>query len=320
MAKWSNCTIINATGAHDALAPLVISASRATDIPAFHSEWFMERLREGHCAWQNPFNAAQRMYVSFSQCRVLVFWTKNPLPLLPYLDEITDLGYQCYFHYTLNNYDAENLEPHLPSREQRIATFQQLSTHLGAEKVIWRYDPIIIGKNLTTTTHIARIDALGTALSPYTHKLVFSSLDMYKKTIHNLGKIDATLRPPDIQEIQSIARGIATANAHWQPALQLANCAEAMDFAYLGIKKNSCIDAELILRLCPHDKAITEHYTQQKKCKDTGQRKNCGCAESKDIGCYNTCLHGCVYCYANQSEQRVHNTLAKRVAGSESIL
>lgn len=320
MAKWSKCTIINATGAHDALAPLVISASRATDIPAFHSAWFMERLREGHCAWKNPFNAAQCMYISFSQCRMIVFWTKNPLPLLPYLDEITERGYQYYFQYTLNAYDTENLEPHLPSYAQRIATFQQLSAHVGPTRLIWRYDPIIMGKKLTVDAHIARIDALGKALSPYTHKLVFSGLDMYRKTIHNLGKVDSSLRPPNRQEMQSIASGIAAANAHWQPALQLASCAEAVDYSSLGIAKNCCIDAELIMRLCPDDAALTAQYAQQRKRKDTGQRKQCCCAESKDIGCYNTCLHGCVYCYANQSEQRVKSTLAKRVAGSESIV
>lgn len=320
MAKWNKCTIVNATGKHEAIAPLVISASRATDIPAFHSAWFMERLRKGYCVWQNPFNAAQSMYVSFSQCRVLVFWTKNPLPLLPYLDEITERGYQCYFHYTLNNYVTENFEPHLPALKQRIATFQQLSARLGSKCVIWRYDPIIMGKNLTTATHIARIDALGALLSPYTEKLVFSRLAMYRKTILNLSKVDTSLRPPDRVEIQDIARGIIAANAGWKSSLHLASCAEAVDFTSLGIAKNSCIDAGLILRLCPHDDALKAHYTQQGTRKDTGQRKHCSCAESKDIGCYNTCLHGCVYCYANQSEKHVYTKLAKRIAGSESIL
>lgn len=320
MAKWVKCKIITPHGTHDALAPLIISASRATDIPAFHSAWFMERLRAGYCAWQNPFNAAQRMYISFSQCKVIVFWTKNPLPLLPYLDEIAERGYQCYFHYTLNDYDAENLEPHLPSREQRVAIFQQLSGHLGAERVIWRYDPIIMGKNLSITTHLQRIDALGTALSAYTKKLVFSSLDMYRKTVRNLAKVDVSLRAPTIQELHDIARGIVVANAHWQPALQVASCAEPTDFAPMGIVNNCCIDAELILRLCPCDDVLKKQYARQCNLKDTGQRKTCRCVESKDIGCYNTCLHGCVYCYANQSEQRVHDTLAKRVAGSESIL
>lgn len=116
------------------MAPYVISASRATDIPAFHVRWLLERLRAGYCLWRNPFNTGQGQYVSFERCRLLVFWSKNPLPLLPHLSEIEDYGFKYYFQFTLNNYEAEGLEPGLPPLEQRLETFCRLSERLGRQR------------------------------------------------------------------------------------------------------------------------------------------------------------------------------------------
>ncbi|MEG2172933.1 MAG: DUF1848 domain-containing protein [Desulfovibrionaceae bacterium] len=292
---------------------MVISASRATDIPAFYGTWFMERLREGYCIRENPFNILQKQYVSFEKCKVIVFWTKNPAPFLPYLQEIRDMGYQYYFHYTLNTYAAEHLEPHLPPLSQRIASFQQLSARIGAERLIWRYDPIIMGNTLSVATHVERIDALGRVLAPYTEKLVFSFLDMYAKAARALAKVDTSFCAPDADERLALASGIAKSNARWAHPLRLATCAESHDLSALGIHKNACIDVDLLLRLCPHDSEMEQHYTackhpkqgmllplpcRQHRPKDTGQRAACGCADSKDIGKYATCRHGCVYCYA----------------------
>ena len=125
----------------EATAPVIISASRPTDIPAFYTKWFFNRLAKGYCAWYNPFNQ-QKMYVSFSKCKVIVFWTKNPKPIIPYLHILDEMGIHYYFQVTLNDYTKEGFEPNVPSVEKRIETFKNLSDTIGKEKVIWRFDPL----------------------------------------------------------------------------------------------------------------------------------------------------------------------------------
>lgn len=125
----------------DAQAPVIISASRATDIPAFYAKWFINRLKAGYVIWHNPFNQ-QPMYVSFKNCKVIVFWTKNPKPLIPLLHKIDQAGLHYYFQFTLNDYMKERLEPNVPPLDARIKMFKELSNPIGKEKVIWRFDPI----------------------------------------------------------------------------------------------------------------------------------------------------------------------------------
>lgn len=334
--KWPETVIDTPAGPRSAIAPLLISVSRATDIPAFHAQWFMNRLRAGHCLWQNPFNAAQRQYISFEKCAAIVFWSKNPRPLLPHLAEIEARGIRFYFQYTLNDYVLEGLEPGLPPLSERIATFRQLSERVGRQRVIWRFDPIVMGADLGIETVLARMRQLATALAPYTEKLVFSFLDMYTKTQRNLERLDANLRSPTEAEAYEIAEGIAEINAALPRPLRLAACAEELDLQRFGVEKNSCIDAGLLCRLCPENKAIQRIYgghsprkqgslvTLKKQppgrpLKDTGQRKACGCAPAKDIGSYNTCLHLCAYCYANSSRAAVLREMGSRDSNSERL-
>ena len=124
--------------------PFIISASRATDIPAFHGTWFMERLRAGFCRRRNPFNRAQESFISFEKTRLFVFWSKNPAPFLKYLPEIESTGRQFYFQYTLNDYEEEGLEPNLPVLRRRLDGFRRLADMVGPQRVIWRFYPIIL--------------------------------------------------------------------------------------------------------------------------------------------------------------------------------
>lgn len=293
-------------------SPLVISASRATDIPAFHGEWFMARLRAGFCRRRNPFNSRQESLISFARTRVFVFWSKHPSPFLPHLAEIAATGRQFYFQYTLNAYEAEGLEPGLPSLCRRLETFKRLADTIGPQRVIWRCDPLIVGGGLSTDTLLERIDRLGRELSPYTEKLVFSFVDMYRKTAAALQRLDPAYRAPTADEMRELARGIATLNAGWPHRLELATCAEGIDLSALGIHKNKCIDDVLIRRLCPQDTLVQAELAPRRQLsllpgmetaasasKDTGQRTACGCIPSKDIGAYDSCPHFCVYCYAN---------------------
>ena len=125
------------------IAPVILSASRSTDIPARHAKWFMERLREGWFGWVNSFNQ-KRYAVSLENTRAIVFWTKHAAPLIPFLDEIEGRGFHFYFQYTLNDYEVEGLEPKIPALDRRIETFLSLSQKIGPSRVIWRFDPIIL--------------------------------------------------------------------------------------------------------------------------------------------------------------------------------
>jgi hypothetical protein len=314
--KWANTIIKTPKGEQQAISPLVISASRCTDIPAFHAKWFINRLREGYCIWKNPFNSKQQQYISFEKSKVFVFWSKHPAPLIPFLNEIEASGYRFYFQYTMNEYEQEGLEPRLPKLSQRLATFKTLSERIGKHRVIWRFDPIIMSNVLTVERVLKKILLIAHEVANYTEKLVFSYVDWYKKTENSLKTIDTSLRTLTQEEMWQLAMGITAINAELQSPLQLATCAETIDLTTLGIAKNKCIDDKLILRLYPEEPEILNLYghkgTQaslvpltEAVAKDTGQRTPCGCVPSKDIGSYNTCMHLCAYCYANQSQKAV---------------
>ena len=173
----------------EASAPVIISASRSTDIPAFFAKWFFNRFAKGYCAWYNPFNQ-QKMYISFKNCKIVVFWTKNPKPILPYLHELDEKGIHYFFQVSLNDYIKEGFEPNVTSVEDRVETFKKLSNMIGKEKVIWRFDPLIITPNITPRDLLSRIWNIGNKLKGYTDKLVFSFVDVkaYRKVQNNLVK------------------------------------------------------------------------------------------------------------------------------------
>ena len=335
--KWPKITINTPEGPCTAIAPWIISASRATDIPAFYSEWFFDRLEKGYVQWINPFNRLTPQYVSFANACVIVFWTKNPAPMLPLLDRLESLGIACYFQFTLNDYEAEGFEPGVPPLDQRIKTFQALSERLGKERVIWRFDPLLMTEAMDSNHLTAKIHRLGEILHPYTEKLVFSFADIstYKKVTANLARQGVQYRDFDTATMAATACEISELNKPW--GLQLATCGEAIDLSAFGIAHNKCIDDELILRITdtPQRSAGFEKflgYERQgdlfaqslqpgtKNLKDKGQRRECGCIYSKDIGSYNTCPHGCVYCYANSSAASVAKNRLKIRVGNAALV
>lgn len=333
----------------EASAPIIISASRSTDIPAFYAEWFINRLEEGYCAWFNPFNQ-QKMYISFKRCRVVVFWTKNPKPIIPYLKELDARGIHYYFQVTLNDYMKENFEPNVPSVEERIETFKELSNLIGKERVIWRFDPLIVTNELTPRELLKRIWHVGNKLKGLTDKLVFSFVDVkaYRKVQNNLVKETSKFSKENVEtaemnteQRQEIIEGFVKIREAWKKDgwdVTLATCGEDFDYESYGIEHNRCIDGELMKRIFAKDKELfyylhtlkwpeRDMYGQLpsvpqklKKVKDTGQRKACGCMVSKDIGMYNTCRHFCVYCYANTSKELVLKNNEKHNENSESII
>ena len=224
----------------EATAPVIISASRSTDIPAFYAKWFFNRLAKDYCVWYNPFNQ-KPMYISFKNCKVVVFWTKNPAPIIPYLPELDKRGIHYYFHVTLNDYEKEGFEPNVLSVAERIETFKKLSTLIGKEKVIWRFDPLIVTPQLTPRMLLTKIWHIGNELKGYTDKLVFSFVDVkaYRKVQNNLVKETRYFTKGNVEQAEltesqrnELVEGLVKLCDVWKREgwdLQLATCAEEVD-------------------------------------------------------------------------------------------
>jgi hypothetical protein len=284
-----------------AVAPVIVSASRRTDIPAFHSEWFFDQLRAGSVKWVNPFNGTPQ-YVSFAKTRAMVFWTKNAKPILPFLPELDRRGLGFYFQFTLNDYEAEGLEPGVPPLGERIETFGELSRRIGREKVVWRCDPLLLADELTLERLVERVVRIGDRLHPFTCKLViaFADIERYVKVRRRLRMYGRGCRELTPDQMCEFAERLSDATSGWH--VQIATCAEAIDLSQYGIGQNKCIDDTLLERLFPHDaelKVFLGPRETRRRLKDKGQRKECCCVISKDIGSYDTCPHACRYCYAN---------------------
>ena len=315
---WNKIQIQQSNGEFvDAQAPAIISVSRSTDIPAFYSDWFMDRLKEGYVKWKNPFNGLP-LYVSFRDARLFVFWSKNPKPMLKHLDALDQKGYNYYFQFTLNDYDKERLEPNVPSVRVRIETFQKLSDRIGREKVIWRFDPLILTDEIRVEELLRKVENIGNQLKDYTDKFVFSFADIrvYKKVQSNLRKNSIAYQEFDERTMTEFAEELYKLNENWK--FEIATCAEKIPLEKYGITHNKCVDDDLMIKLFSHDKVLMDFLRvkimppdifnsngiieKKRKNKDNGQRDFCGCIVSKDIGEYNTCPHLCEYCYANANK------------------
>ena len=319
----------------DAISPVIVSASRATDIPALYGEWLLRRLRAGSCVWVNRYNG-QRQRISFERTRVIVFWSKNPAPLIPRLGEIDALGINYYFTLTLNDYGQEALEPGAGPLAKRIEAFCRLAELVGRERVVWRFDPIISGRHLTPDVMLERIARVGAAVHRHTRKLVisFADIERYPAARRRMkGPGGAGFEEPGPVAIARIAAGIGELNREW--GLEVAACAETADLSRFGIGRNRCVDDELLARAFPGDAALMDFLGYgagrgerlfggetggvAHPLKDKGQRAACGCIVSKDIGRYGTCPHGCAYCYANASHAAAAAAHGRHDPGAESL-
>lgn len=330
--KWKTTLIKTIDGEHEAIAPEIISASRATDIPAFHAEWFIRRLRAGYLKWINPFNHKSQC-ISLKNVKVIIFWSKNPQPIIKYLPEIDERDIKYYFQYTVNDYEKEGFEPNVPPLDDRIDTFRLLCDMLGPESVVWRFDPLILTDLTNVENLYEKVRLVGNKVHQYTRRLIFSFADInnYSKVQRNLTKANIGYREFTDEDIQQISSGISELCKKWM--LDAFTCGEKIDLLKFWIAKGKCIDDQLILKITKNDPEIRYLFgldksdqldlfgtSTWKNIKDKGQRQSCGCVFSKDIGQYNTCLHLCTYCYANFSPDLVRNNAAKCNLDSESIL
>lgn len=279
---------------------MIISASRRTDIPAFYSQWLLNRLQAGFALVRNPMNPRQVSRVDLSPQAVdgLVLWTKNPLPMLERLDGLG--GRMYYFQFTLTPYGPD-VEPGLPPKEELIGAFRRLSGRLGPQRVVWRYDPILLTPQYPWGFHLEAFEKMSTALAAYTTKCIFSFLDYYRC----MGKAakDLKVQWPSPHQQAGMARDLAQIAA--RHGLRLEACAEDLELEQYGVGRAHCVDGELFARLL--GRPLSGGSTKKAK----GQRPGCGCSESIDIGAYTTCPNRCRYCYANHSPSALLENAAR---------
>jgi hypothetical protein len=289
---------------------MIISASRRTDIPAFYAKWFINRIRSGYCTVPNPFNRQQVSRISLKpeDIEAIVFWTRYAQPLFPYLEELDLRKIFYYFQYTVLGY-PRLLDVSNPPLEINLKVFRRLADRIGPERIIWRYDPIVFSRKTDKPFHLKNFHHIAQTLKGFTHRCVISIVDIdnYHKVRTRLSRFDKYglgLISPDSTLLADLLTNLAQiASVHH---MKIISCAEDLPISQYGIKPGKCVDDDLIAKLFP------DIHNRLSGKKDPHQRKACGCAVSKDIGMFNTCLFGCQYCYATASSQSALNNYRQR--------
>lgn len=292
---------------------MIISASRRTDIPAFYSSWFMNRIREGFCLVPNPFNSKQVSRISLAPGHVdcIVFWTRDPRPLLPHLSLLDAEGYRYYFLITLLN-NPRAIDPFAPPVKTSVETFKRLSDRIGPGRVIWRYDPILLSTVTDAHFHKESFSLLARELRGSTARSIISLATIYRKLRGRLSCLEQNgirVREPEDLETADLMTSLAAAAK--ENGMEILSCAQERNLSDFGILPGKCVDDALIRELFGIE---VSHR------KDPSQRKACGCVESRDIGMYDTCRFGCVYCYATSDFGRAKANCSKHDPTGASLL
>ncbi|MHB8062873.1 MAG: DUF1848 domain-containing protein [Ruminiclostridium sp.] len=283
---------------------MILSASRRTDIPCYYSDWFMNRINAGYVLNRNPINHAQISKIPLSPDVVdcIVFWTKDARNIIDKLNVLDSLGYNYYFQFTLTPYN-KSIEKGLRDKADIEDTFITLSKTIGKSRVLWRYDPIVVNDTLNISYHKKQFTRMCEKLCDHTESVTISFVDIYPKLKSQL------IREISEDEMAELSTFIGEkANAY---GLTAKACCEKTDLSRYGIAKATCIDKDVIER-------IYSTYLNIKP--DKNQRDSCGCYESIDIGAYNTCKNGCIYCYASNSELSIKNNCNKYNPTSELLI
>ena len=262
---------------------MIVSVSRRTDIPAYFSDWFFNRIKEGYVLVRNPrnFRRISRILLRPDEVDGFVFWTKNPAPMIRRLNELQE--YRYYFQFTITPY-GEDIEPNIPCKSlDGISAFKEISRLIGANRLVWRYDPILINAKYTVCYHERAFAKIASELREFTNKVTISFVDTkYRGLKSNIGKLGLYDFPADAK--RELAKALADISRDC--GIKIEICAEKMDLREYGITPASCIDGSLLSTFLVHKS-------------DKNQRPECDCTQSVDIGMYNSCLGGCLYCYAN---------------------
>jgi hypothetical protein len=289
---------------------MIISASRRTDIPAFYTPWFIHRIRAGWCRVPNPFNPAQVTEVSLrpEDVDVIVFWTRQPLPMMPHFEEMEDRGYRFYFLYTLMDNPRE-IDLNSPSLRSALRTFQRLADRIGPEKVIWRYDPIVLSSLTDSDFHKRTFHYISGELEGHTRRCIMSAVNPYRKAKRRFMERGIELLSSEGQEFGNLVQFMAEEARN--RGMEIFSCAQTLDLDDHGVKHGKCIDDEYI------ERAFGIKVSHKK---DPSQRKACRCVVSKDIGMYDTCLFGCLYCYGTNSFKKARENYRVHDPGAPSLI
>ncbi len=268
---------------------MIVSASYKTDIPAFYGAWFMARLEAGWCRMTNPYGGqTYRIALDPESVSGFVFWTKNLDPFTDALAEIRRRGYASTVQYSINGYPRA-LEHSVSKTERSVACMHALAASAGRRAAVWRYDPVIITSLTPMDWHLANFATLAAALAGATDEVVISFAHIYRKTRRNMdaaaGRNGFSWRDPALDEKKNIARSLAGIAA--DHGMRLTICAQP-EFESEGIDGAACIDAG----------RLGDVAGRSVDAQPGGNRPGCRCAASRDIGSYDSCPHGCVYCYA----------------------
>ena len=284
---------------------MIINTGSRTDTVQYYSEWLLKRFQEGFVYSRNPLflNKVTKYELNPEVVDCVIFCSKNYEPILERLHEITD-RFNTYFYYTITAY-GKDIEPNVPSIEDSIETLIKLSEIVGAKRIAWRYDPILLTEKYTKNRHYETFDYMSEKLSPYIDRCIFSFVEMYKKLKTNMPEI-ILLTPEDKDEIAKNIGLIAKKNK-----ILLQTCATLENYEKYNIIQSGCITAEIL---------GTANGVTFSNIKHSGNRKGCRCMENRNIGDYDTCPNGCKYCYANQNPQIARKNYEKHNADSPLIL
>lgn len=284
---------------------MIINTGQRTDIPAFYSEWFLNRLKEGFVMVRNPFNEKQvnRYLLDPSVVDLIGFCTKNPAPLLPLPDRLKEFGQ--FWYVTITPY-GKDLEPGVPDKKDVIESFRQLSETVGIDSVGWRYDPILLYGSYTEEFHLKAFERMAKALSGYTKLCVISFIDLYSKVQRNfpeLSQVSGRAMERLGKEMVSIAKAYG---------MELRPCGEGGFLAKYGANCEGCMTKSV------YEQAIHQKLNLPASARNA--RKECACYLSCDIGAYNTCMHLCKYCYANLDPALVRKNFKKHDPASPFLI
>lgn len=269
---------------------MIINTGSRTDIPAFFSEWFYNRIKEGYVCVRNPYypSQVQRYRLSPEVVDCLIFCTKNPTPMLPRLSELD--AFRQFWGVTITPYGKE-IEPYVPDKEVVMNSFKRLSERIGIKAISWRYDPIFISEKYSVEWHIEDFARMAENLSGYTDNCVISFIDLYEKTKRNF---------PSVREVSQSDREILAkefVRIGKEHGIQIRSCHEGTALERFGVDVSGCMTQSVI------ERAIDGSLQVPKSKKSV--REDCDCLLGNDIGVYNTCGHGCLYCYANYDNETV---------------
>lgn len=281
---------------------MILMVSGRCDIVAFYTKWFINRYREGYVDVRNPFNPKLVSRINFNDVDLIMFCTKNPIPIIPYLKEINK---PILFHVTLTSYNKD-IEPNVPDKKKVIEAIKEISKIIGVDNIYIRYDPILINNKYTVDYHIKAFDKLCKLLNGYTKHIIISFIDIYKNVLNN----SKFLNLLDITEEDYKKIGLSFSKIARENNMTVQTCFEDNTLEEYGFIKEDCLSATLAYKLTGK---IFDIQTARKE-------KKCHCVKMVDIGVYNSCKHLCKYCYANFDELKIDDNIIKHNPNSSLLI